>query len=287
MLAYGTMPNAPARGDVTSPGAQMNRLVEIMRILRSPDGCPWDREQTLESLRPYILEETYEVLDAIDASDRRALQNELGDFLLEAVFVAQVCAEAGDFTIANALSAVSDKLVRRHPHVFDTAADAQPEEPVRTADDVRLKWEAIKALEREATGEPAGALGSLPTALPALLKAYRMGQRAAAVGFDWVRASEVADKVREELAELEAAVRDDQTDAIAEELGDLLLSLASLCRHYAVEPEGALRRANAKFAQRFQELERRLAERGRSMTEATPAEMEAEWNRIKIEGSAS
>ena len=265
----------------------MNRLVEIMRILRSPEGCPWDHEQTLESLRPYILEETYEVLDAIDASDYRALRGELGDFLLEAVFVAQVCAEEGHFTIADALSAVSDKLVRRHPHVFDSETNVPDGKPVHTAADVRLKWEAIKASERETTGESAGALGSLPAALPALLKAYRMGQRAASLGFDWKRASDVMDKVREELAELETAVKDRQAEAMVEELGDVLFSLASLCRHHGVEPEGALRLANEKFRQRFQELEQRVEARGHPMTEATLTELESDWNRIKNERRGS
>ena len=282
MLAYGTMPDAPDRADVTSPGSQMNRLVEIMRILRSPDGCPWDREQTLDSLRPYIIEEAYEVLEAIETSDPHALRDELGDLLLEATFVAQICAEDGQFTIADALSAVCEKLVRRHPHVFDSETDAKTHGSVRTAEDVRVKWETIKAREREADGESVGVLGSLPAALPALLRAHRMGRRAATVGFDWTDASDVAGKVREELAELEQAVRDGQADAIAEELGDLLLAVASLSRHHGVEPEGALRRANDKFARRFEELERRFAARGRPLETATPAEMETEWNRIKI-----
>lgn len=260
----------------------MDRLVEIMRILRSPDGCPWDREQTLDSLRPYLVEETYEVLEAIEASDAGSLRDELGDLLLEAAFVAQICAEDGQFTIADALSAVCEKLVRRHPHVFDTKADAESGDPVRSAADVRLKWEAIKAREREAAGEAVGALGSLPAALPALLRAYRMGRRAAIVGFDWHDAPAVLGKVREELAELEEAAQGGQDDAIAEELGDLLLAVTSLGRHLGVEPEGALRRANDKFARRFHELERRFADRGRTLEEATPAEMEAEWERIKI-----
>ena len=144
----------------------MNRLVEIMRILRSPDGCPWDREQTLDSLRPYIVEETYEVLEAIETLDTSALRDELGDLLLEVVFAAQICAEDGYFTITDALTAVCDKLVRRHPHVFDAETDAQTGNPVQSTADVRLRWEAIKAHERKAIGKTASALGSLPTALP-------------------------------------------------------------------------------------------------------------------------
>ena len=276
MLAYGTMPNAPDPADIASPGSQMNRLVEIMRILRSPDGCPWDREQTLDSLRPYIVEETYEVLEAIETLDTSALRDELGDLLLEVVFAAQICAEDGYFTITDALTAVCDKLVRRHPHVFDAETDAQTGNPVQSTADVRLRWEAIKAHERKAIGKTASALGSLPTALPALLRAYRMGRRAATVGFDWDHTPEVVAKVHEELAELEAAVRNGKTDAIAEELGDLLLAVANLGRHHGVEPEGALRRANEKFARRFQELERRLAARGHTLEKATRNEMEAE-----------
>ena len=287
MLAYGTMPDAPDHADLTSPGSQMDRLVEIMRILRSPDGCPWDREQTLDSLRPYIVEEAYEVLEAIEASDPHALRDELGDLLLEVVFVAQISAEDRQFTIADALSAVCEKLVRRHPHVFDAETDARTGSPVRSAADVRVKWESIKAREREAAGASVGVLGSLPAALPALLRAYRMGRRAATVGFDWTQASDVVGKVREELAEVEAAVRDGQADAIAEELGDLLLAVASLSRHHGVEPEGALRQANDKFARRFEELERRFAASGRTLEAATLTEMETEWNDIKIADPSS
>ena len=285
MLAYDPMPNAPDTTDHASAGAQLERLIEIMRVLRSPEGCPWDREQTLKSLRPFVLEEAYEVLDAIDASDPALLRDEIGDFVLEAVFLSQLCAEQGRFTMADSLAAVSDKLVRRHPHVFDAEGhvDTTRQPASMTSADVKQRWEEIKAGEQAAAGKEPSALGGLPSALPGLLRAYRMGRRAASVGFDWTRQSEVWDKVDEELAELKTAVGERDPDHIEEELGDLLFAVVNLARHLSVEPEGALRRASQKFAARFQELERRFAGRGLALRGASTDEMEAEWQRIKVE----
>ena len=249
-----------------------------MRHLRAEDGCAWDREQTLESLRPFVIEETYEVVDAIDRGDPDALRDELGDFLLEAVFLAQISAERGDFDIADSLRAICDKLVRRHPHVFgERAGDGRAPD----AGEVKRQWEAIKADEQRTAGQPASALGSIPESLPALLRAYRLGKRAATVGFDWPDTSGVEAKVAEELTELAEARTTGSTADVEEEIGDLLFAVANLARHLDVDPESALRAANRKFSARFTALEARLRERGVAMRDATLDEMEAEWARVK------
>ena len=250
-----------------------------MRILRSPRGCPWDREQTLSSLRPFVIEEAYEVLEAIDRDDHDGLRDELGDLVFEAVFLAQLCAEAGHFTIADALDSAGDKLIRRHPHVFDPDAA-----PAATSADVRERWEAVKAREREAAGEPPSLLGGIPASLPGLLRAYRIGQRTATVGFDWERPGDVMKKVEEELAEVQAAVDGGRHEQIAEEVGDLLFAVANLARHVRVEPEDSLRGANRKFSERFFLLEERFQARGIALRDASPEEMGREWERIKSGG---
>ena len=248
-----------------------------MRILRSPDGCPWDREQTLGSLRPFLVEETYEVINAIDAGDTDALRDELGDFVFEAVFLAQVCAEDGQFTLADALGSAADKLVRRHPHVFDVEADRDAGREIRSSADVKRRWEEIKAEEQQTAGQEPSLLGGLP----ALLRAYRMGRRAATVGFDWDQPSGALDKVDEELDELRGAIAEGHPEAIEEELGDLLFAVANVSRHLGIEPEGALQAANRKFATRFAKLERRFASQGRALRDATLDEMEFEWQCLK------
>ena len=259
-------------------GAAFQRLVELMRRLRSDDGCAWDREQTLESLRPFVIEETYEVVDAIDRGDPDALRDELGDFLLEAVFLAQISAERGDFDIADSLRAIGDKLVRRHPHVFgDEAGDGDGPD----ADQVKRQWEQIKAEEQRTAGRAPSALGSIPESLPALLRAYRLGKRAATVGFDWLDIGGVEAKVAEELAELAEARAGGSGAEVEEEIGDLLFAVANLARHLDVDPESALRAANRKFSRRFAGLEARLRQRGVALRDATLDEMEAEWARIK------
>lgn len=254
------------------------RLVDVVAALRSPQGCPWDREQTLESLRPFVLEEAYEVLQAIDAGDRAALGGEIGDFLFEGVLLAQLAAEAGDFTVADSLQAIVEKLVRRHPHVFGTAARA------RSSEEVLGRWEELKARERQESGEPGKTiLGGVPNTLPALLRAFEMSSRAAAVKFDWERATDVIAKIEEEVAEVRGVVDQHAGDRerLEEEIGDLLFAIANLSRKLGVEPESALRRADDKFARRFTELERRFQARGRSLQECTLDEMESEWGRIK------
>jgi len=259
------------------------RLVDVVAALRSPQGCPWDREQTLESLRPFVLEEAYEVLQAIDAGDRAALGGEIGDFIFEGVLLAQLAAEAGDFTVADSLQAIVDKLVRRHPHVFGDAARA------RSSEEVLVRWEELKARERRDSGEPEKTiLGGVPGTLPALLRAYEMSSRAAAVKFDWERATDVIAKIEEEVAEVRAVVDQHGSDRarLEEEIGDLLFAIANLSRKLGIEPESALRRADDKFASRFTELERRFRARGRSLQECTLDEMESEWGRIKQDRKA-
>ena len=277
------MPNAPDATDPSSPGAQLDRLVAIMRILRSPDGCPWDREQTLRSLRPFLVEETYEVIDAIEADNTVALRDELGDFVFEAVFLAQMCTEDGRFTLADALGSAADKLIRRHPHVFDVEAEEDAGRRIRSAADVKRRWEEIKAEEQQTAGREPSLLGGLP----GLLRAYRMGRRAATVGFDWDESSGVLEKIDEELGELKAAIAEGRPEVIEAELGDLLFAVANLSRHLGIEPEGALQGANRKFATRFAALERRFELQGRALSDATLAEMESQWQRLKRDTSES
>jgi MazG family protein len=259
---------------------QFARLVAIMRTLRSPHGCPWDREQTLSSLRPYVLEETYELLDALDRGDLAALREELGDFLYEAVFLAQIAEEAGHFSIGDAVQAITDKLIRRHPHVF--TADGRPladAHEALTSDAVVQKWEDLKAGERKTAGTPEKTiLSGVPRTLPALLRAYELSSRAAAVGFDWVTPGDVIDKIEEEVAELKAAVRHEQDPRrTEEELGDALFALTNLARKLGVEPEAALRIANEKFQRRFDGIERAARSSGKSLKQHTLEEMEALW----------
>src|SRR5215472_90451 len=257
------------------------RLVEIVATLRSPDGCPWDREQTIDSLKPYVLEETYEVVEAIDRGDHTALREELGDFVFEAVFLAQLESEAGHFTIADALTAIADKLVRRHPHVF---ARQNGEAPLSSAGEVLTKWEQIKAQERSGTTKPKTLLGTVPAALPALLRAYQIGLRAKSVGFDWLRPVDVLEKIQEEVDEVRAAVASgaaaSQTE-VEEEMGDLLFTIANLSRQLGIEPETALRKANDKFTRRFESMETSVATSGKKMSDMTMDELEAEWQRAK------
>jgi nucleoside triphosphate diphosphatase len=267
-----------------SVGTRFERLVDIMRRLRAPDGCPWDREQTPASLRPFVLEETYEVLEAIESGSPAHLCEELGDFLFEAVFLARMSEEAGDFNIGDAIDAICDKLVRRHPHVFDRSDGDIP----LTSTQVIEKWETLKAREREAGGLPARkpktTLGGVPKTLPSLLRAYEISSRAAAVGFDWAKADDVLDKIEEEVAEVRREVESGATGHMSraeEEMGDLLFAIANLSRKLGVEPEAALRRANEKFTARFDAIEKAFASRGQSLTAATLEDMEAEWERVK------
>jgi len=257
-------------------GPAFQTLVDIMARLRGPQGCPWDREQTLESLRAFLLEEAHEVLDAIDRGDSDALRGEIGDLIFEGVFLAQVCADAGRFTVADSLRAINAKLIRRHPHIFDPEG-----RPLDTPGQVHQQWEQIKAREQADAGERRSVLRGLPKSLPSLLRAYEIGTRVAAVGFDWARAADVVDKIEEEVAELRRAIASEGRARSEEEMGDLLFAIANLSRKLGIDPESALRQANVKFTARFEALEDRLHARGRSVHDATLDEMEQEWAAVK------
>jgi MazG family protein len=257
-------------------GEKFQRLVGIMARLRAPGGCPWDREQTFDSIKPYTLEETYEVLQAIDDRDWDGLADELGDFLLQAVFYAQMASEQNLFGIEAALDAINQKLIRRHPHVFG-------DESARSADDVKQIWGRVKDSEQAAKGKPreGGLLGGIPRALPALVEAQQIASKAAGVGFDWENPEQVLDKLNEELAEFAEARRNARPEQLEDELGDMLFVLVNLARFVKVDPEQALRRTNDKFRRRWGHIEARLRERGRQPAESTVDEMEALWQEAK------
>jgi ATP diphosphatase len=270
-------PLAPPPG--RSAGDAFASLVELMRVLRSPAGCPWDREQTLESLKPFVIEEAHEVVDAIERGDRDELRGEIGDLIFEGVFLAQLCADAGHFSIVEALHDVRAKLVRRHPHVF---APDEPTAHVTTPDAVKGKWEEIKAAEREGKGRAREDLfDTIPRALPALLRAYEISMRAASVGFDWPNAEAVLDKIDEELGELRAAMTGGERARIEEEIGDLLFAIVNLARKLHLEPEAALRGANRKFVTRFATMQARLSDAQIAVRHATLDQMEAAWQETK------
>ena len=261
---------------------EFDRLVEIMAVLRSPHGCPWDREQTIDSLKPFVLEETYEVLEAIDRHDHAALREELGDFLFEAVFLAQLESEHGHFTIADSLTSIADKLVRRHPHVFARTAG---DEAIDSADKVVTRWEEIKAKERGGSAKKKTLLSGIPVTLPALLRAYEIGIRAKSVGFDWEKTSDVVDKIQEEVDELREVVATPgggiDRERAEEEMGDLLFTIAHLSRQLGIEPETALRKANDKFTKRFESMESAIETSGQKMSSMSLDDLEVEWQKAK------
>jgi MazG family protein len=265
----------PAPVPDRSAGDAFQQLVDIMARLRGPGGCPWDHEQTLESLRQFVLEEAYEVLDAIDRADHDDLRGEIGDFIFEGVFLARIAEDDGHFTVADSLRAICEKLIRRHPHVFGDAAG------VETPRHVLEQWERIKAREQKDAGQQRSVLRGLPKALPALLHAFEIGTRVAAVGFDWPRTELVVDKIEEEVAELRRAVEGESAARAEEEMGDLLFSIANLARKLGIEPEAALRKANAKFSGRFEAVERHLEASGRTVHDSSLDELEAEWRQVK------
>jgi MazG family protein len=254
------------------------RLKALMARLRDPEaGCPWDREQDFATIAPYTIEEAYEVADAVQRGDMKALSGELGDLLFQVVFHSQMAAEAGHFDYDTVAQGIVDKMVRRHPHVF---ADAAP----RDARGQTRAWEEQKASERAAAG-PAGVLDGIPLALPGLVRAIKLQNRAARVGFDWPDLVPVLAKLKEEIGELEEelAAPERDPDRLAEELGDLLFVVANVARHLKVDAEDALRGANAKFERRFRRIEHWLAEDSRTPAQSSLAEMDALWDRAKAE----
>lgn len=250
-------------------GTAFEKLVRIMAQLRSPDGCPWDKEQTHKSLKPYLIEEAYEVLETIEEENPDGLKEELGDLLLQVIFHAQLAKENNEFTILDVLQSINEKLTIRHPHVFG-------EVQINTADEQRIHWEHIKKRERKRS-----CLYGVPKQLPALLRARRIQQKASTVGFDWKEKEQVWEKVKEEIKELSAVIRSEQQEKIEEEFGDLLFSLVNLSRFIKINPEDALNRAIDKFIDRFQKLEKTMEKEGQDLKKATLKEMDKIWNRIK------
>lgn len=275
-----------------------SKLVDLMARLRAPDGCPWDRKQTHESLKPYLLEETYEVLEAIDHRDPQSLREELGDLLLQILFHAQIGAEQGSFTIDEVLQELADKLVRRHPHVFAQGTGNR----AGTAEDVVARWEEIKKNERDQAGdatEPQSILSGVPKTLPALLRGYQVQARASRAGFDWPHTAQgqemVFNKIQEEILELREALgatagagadrapapQPDRKDEIEAEFGDLLFALVNLGRFIKVNPEEALRGTINRFTDRFHYIEQEAMRQGRTVDQMTLAEMDALWEAAK------
>jgi len=253
-------------------GQAFAELCEIMATLRAPGGCPWDREQTLAKLKPYLIEETYEVIDALDKNDGRAHCEELGDLLLQVVFQAEITNEQGAFDVAQVVRGIAEKLIRRHPHVF---GDKKAED----AASALSNWEAIKAQERP---KHSSCLDGVPRAMPALLKALRTGEKAAAVGFDWPDIKGAMDKMSEEWNEMHhELLHQSSTERITEELGDVLFSIVNVARHVKIDPEAALEQAIEKFRKRFTFIEKQLSKQNRRVNEAELDELEKLWEEAK------
>ncbi len=273
---------------------RFTKVVELMATLRAQNGCPWDRKQTHESLKPYLLEEAYEVLETIDQGDKQKLREELGDVLLQVIFHSQIAAEAASFTVEDVLDTLAMKLIRRHPHVFGHNGQTGQ---ASNSEQVLTQWENIKRAEREAAGNAQSALEGVPKILPALLRAYQIQARASRAGFDWPQNREGLDqiigKVTEEIDELQEALRLSQTPAETEssrsdsrqkieaEIGDLFFSLVNLARFLKANPEDALRRATNRFSDRFHLVEAQAAGQGRMLTDMTLAEMDTLWEEAK------
>lgn len=288
------MPRLDLKGDPRSSkriGKAFESLVALQARLRAPNGCPWDREQTHDSLRTYLVEETYEVLDALDSGDARKLADELGDLLLQIVFHAELAAEGGKFDIADVIEQIYTKMVRRHPHVFGSVRAG-------TSSEVLKNWEQLKAEERaknkvveakSSNAEEASILDAVPRSLPGLLEAHQLTRRAANVGFDWQDVTGIFGKLAEETAELKGllASGDGRTEEIEEEVGDLLFVGVNLARFLGFDAEIALKKANRKFAGRFREMERIASARGQSLSGLSAAELDTLWNQVKNTEAAS
>lgn len=272
--------SSPTKPAPAKDRPSIDRLIEVMARLRDPEnGCPWDIEQTFETIAPYTIEEAYEVAAAIEDGNMDELKDELGDLLLQVVFHARMAEESGAFAFEDVADAISEKMIRRHPHVF--AGDG-----AETPEDVKRSWEEIKAAERaeKSKNTALSALDGVSPGLPALLRAMKLQKRAARVGFDWPESSHVFLKIDEEIAEIKEEIANGAAhDRLEDEVGDLFFVLVNLARHLKVDPETALRRCNAKFERRFRSLERELTETGRSLSEASLDEMEAGWQAAKTE----
>ncbi len=267
------------QGDGTLCG-EIEALVSLMRILREPGGCPWDRKQTYKSLRPYLLEETYEVIDCIDKENYDNLREELGDLLLQIVFQAQIASEEGRFTFIDNIRAIREKLIQRHPHVFG-------EVKLDTAQQVRDQWERIKLDNHDNDKQPKGTLGGVPRYLPALTRAFRVQEKMAGVGFDWEEPGGAVKSLREEVEEFAEAIKKGDPNEIEEEIGDILFSVVNTARLAGFGAEEALRRTTEKVIERFTKLEARVEADRKSLTELSLDELDAYWNIIKDHDDAS
>lgn len=259
---------------VRDSGDSFQKLVEIMRALRAPGGCNWDRAQTTQSLLPYLIEETYEAVESAEAGDYRKLKEELGDILLHIIFQAEIAEEKAQFDIRDVVESITQKMIERHPHVFGDRKDLSP-------DQVRENWEALKLNNRKEEEKHETVLSGVPKTMPSLLKAYRVQEKAAQFGFDWEKIDDVLDKIDEELNEFRVALAQNRREDIHEELGDLLFSLVNFARHIQAEPETCLNATIRKFSHRFELMEKALQKRGLTLKEATLAQMEEEWQRAK------
>jgi MazG family protein len=257
-----------------SSGILFDRLLHVMGRLRGAGGCPWDREQTRDSLKPFLIEEAYEVLEALDGADMGHLQEELGDLLFQVVFHCQIAAERGEFEMADVLARLIDKMIGRHPHVFGDASVGTPAEAL-------AQWEALKQREAHGAGRPRSILDGVPRMLPALLRAQRLQSKAARVNFDWPDATAAWVKVEEEMREAAAALASGDRERVSEELGDVLFSLVNVARLTGIDAEGALTAAADKFRRRFRDMEADLGARGKSVATATTDELERSWDRAK------
>jgi ATP diphosphatase len=263
--------------------AGIERLLEIMAALRTPStGCPWDLEQSFETIVPYTLEEAYEVADAVQRGDLEDLKDELGDLLLQVVFHARMAEERGAFAFPDVVEAITSKLIRRHPHVFGKARNLPPAEVKRLWEEIKRAEKAERQARSTSENGNTGLLADVPLALPALSRAEKLTRKAATVGFDWPDWNQVVDKIDEELEEIREAAAEGSRARIEDEVGDLLFAAANLARHFGIDAEGALRGANAKFERRFGSIETALAEEGRSPERSNLEEMERLWNEAKV-----
>ena len=272
-------PSSAPRGGLTPPPATLppvQRLVEVMRLLRSPRGCPWDHKQTLVTLKDHLVEESHEVLDAIDSGDRARLCEELGDLLLQVVFQAQICTEEKAFTLDDVATSIVEKLIRRHPHVF---GDTQ----VSGADEVLKNWEQIKKTEK-GTEKPRSTLDGIPRSLPGLHKARLVQKRAARVGFDWDDASGALDKLEEEVGEIREAAAGGDAQKVGSEIGDLIFAAVNVCRFFEQDPEAVLQDTIGRFSARFRYIEDAVHARGKQVSDFPLAELDTLWDEAKARG---
>ena len=257
---------------MTNKSDKFLKLIQILKDLRSPDGCDWDKEQTHKTLVPYLIEETYEVIEAIENNDSKALKEELGDLLLHVLFQAELSSEKKEFDIFDSLDSINNKLVRRHPHVFD-------KDSKNDSWNQKGSWEESKKKEKKRDS----VLDGIPKSLPGLLRSRRVQERAASVGFDWKEVDPIIDKVEEELNEVRESIDENDKEQIELELGDLLFSIVNLSRFYNIDPENALKRSTNKFINRFNKIEKRISESGKSMEDSDLETMDKIWNEVKID----